>query len=75
MKALTDKTLVPIGIAIVVIGGGSAWLTVLAGTVQESARVLFEIKTKQDLYSEDVATIRSDIRLIKYKLGVRDDRK
>lgn len=70
MDYLTENTMVPLSLAVIVIGGGAVWLTVLASTVQSSADTLKEIKGKQEKYNEDISQIRTDIAVIKSKMEV-----
>lgn len=44
MRTLTDKTLVPIGLAVSVIGGGAMWLTKIHLTQDAYGRTLSEVR-------------------------------
>lgn len=66
---LDENTLVPIGLALAVFGGGAAWLTKIALQTNANAATLNQIATKQDAYTEHLAVIRQDIAVIKSEIG------
>lgn len=70
MSKLTESTLIPIGLAVVVIGGGAVWLTVLADTVSGTSKEVLTIREKQDKYQEDIHQIKLDLTKIKTKMGI-----
>jgi hypothetical protein len=43
-STLTEKTLIPMGLAITVIGGGAMWLTKIHFTQEASAKTLTELR-------------------------------
>lgn len=52
MKKLTQDTLVPLGLAIGMIGGGSMWLTRLSTAVEIHERRLNEGKLRYELQTD-----------------------
>ena len=68
MKSLTENTLIPIGLALTVIGGGSAWLTRISVATAANAEALNRIETKQDQYTEHLSQIRQDLAVIRNRL-------
>lgn len=56
---ITDQTLIPIGLAIIVIGGGSAWLTALNAR-EENLSIKVE---KHDTIIERISLDLSDIKI------------
>lgn len=53
-KQLTDKTLVPIGLAVTVIGGGAIWLTKIYMTVDAHSKTLTEIRQVMGIDRRDL---------------------
>ena len=81
MKVLTEGTLIPIGIAVTVIGGASMWLTSLYLTQTAQAQKITEIQQAFEKVStdqskllnitydikQDVAEIKGEIKRLQYK--------
>ena len=61
MHKLTERTLIPLGIAIIAIGGGAAWLTNVNASIRS-------IEAAQNKYTELVEQIRNDLAEIKGEL-------
>jgi hypothetical protein len=55
---ITDTTLIPIGLAVVVIGGGAAWLTAMSLKIDSAIASTQRIEQKQSTYNEDISQIR-----------------
>lgn len=73
MRVISEKTVIPISFAILLIGG-VAWLTNLAFKVDVSAESLKKIELKQNAIEEiktDVAVIKSKLDRIDKKLDRR----
>lgn len=68
MDKLTEKTLIPLGVALSLIGGGAAWLTKLAFQTSANAATLEQIATKQDVYTDHIAAIRQDLAVIRVEI-------
>lgn len=68
MKLLTDNTLVPLGVAIVGIGGAAMWLTSLYFQTQANAAQIQRLADKQDAYLATLIEIRSDVAVIKSQI-------
>lgn len=68
MKSLTENTFIPIGLALTVIGGGSAWLTRMSVATAANAEALTRIETKQEKYTEHLAEIREELAAIRERL-------
>jgi len=45
MNVVSELTLIPIGIALTVIGGGAVWLTAMHSKITENAKNLSELKS------------------------------
>lgn len=67
--AISDKTLIPLGIAVLVIGGGATWLTTLHLATTSNATTLSEMKKdipeKLEQIQKDIAEIKGELRRIK----------
>jgi Zn-dependent alcohol dehydrogenase len=75
MSKITDGTLVPLGLAVAVIGGGAVWLTTLHLTTAANAQRIVEVKTTVDSYEERqlkmfeaINQIKSDVSEIKVEI-------
>lgn len=68
MRFLTENTLIPIGLAITVIGGASIWLTNIWWQGQANAAQIERLNTKQEAYLATLIEIRSDVAVIKSRL-------
>jgi hypothetical protein len=68
VKLLDEKTMVPIGLAVVAIGGASGWCTLVHFRINALASTTIEVQSKQDKYSQDLAEIRTDLAEIKGEL-------
>jgi uncharacterized UBP type Zn finger protein len=72
MKALTDQTLIPIGLAITAFGGGAAWLTAIhfkinyaQAQIVETKETVSKLETKQDQNADKLNQILVDVRVMK----------
>ena len=77
MQFFTQNTFIPIGLALTVIGGGSAWLTKISLATAANAAALTRIEAKQDRYTEHLAQIRQDLAVIRQRvetMEVRNER-
>lgn len=68
MKVFTENTFIPIGLALTVIGGGSAWLTKISLATTANAEALTRIESKQDEYTEHLSEIRQDLAVIRERI-------
>lgn len=68
MKALTESTFVPLGIAIIAIGGGAIWLTNVYAQVKESNVAIERLGQKQEEYNKLVIEINGRLSRIEWKL-------
>lgn len=68
MKALTENTLIPLGIAILAIGGGSMWITSLYAEVQSTSTAVKEARTRQEETSKTLNEINERLSRIEWKL-------
>lgn len=71
MKALTESTLVPLGIAIITIGGGAMWLTDVYAQVKESKMSIVRIEQKQDEYVKLVTEINGRLSRIEWRIETK----
>lgn len=74
MKLIDQNTVIPLGLAIAVIGGGSFWLSAINSKVDAQDRLVVESKVKQDRISDDIAQIKVDVGIIKESLKDRGSR-
>jgi hypothetical protein len=68
VSPITDKTLIPLGVAVLVIGGGAAWLTSISNATQISKDGIVRLEAKQDAYSNDLQKIYQELAEIKGEL-------
>lgn len=68
MNKLDDSTWVPLGLAIVTIGGAAMWITSISINVEASQDKLNQLQTKQDQYFEAVHAMQSDLAVIKERV-------
>ena len=71
--AITDKTLIPLGLAVIAIGGGSMWLTNVYAEVKQNTQAVIELTQHQDFYNKNLIEINS--RLIRIESKLEDRRK
>lgn len=64
MESLTEKTLIPISLVIIILGG-VVWLTSLYSLAESNLRDVRILQAKQDTYFEQMSKIREDIAKIK----------
>lgn len=64
-KPLTATTLLPIGLAVAIFGGGSAWLTTISWNLASASQEIASLKKDQAQYMQDVQSIKTDIAVIK----------
>lgn len=72
INILTEKTLVPLGLALAVIAGATFWLTTIYLETKSHGEMLKEVSVKQERYSDDIHHIMMDIAEIKIKLQLMD---
>lgn len=65
---ITEKTMVPLWLALSVIGGAAAWATTLQVQASNTATTIQEMGAHQERYSDDISAIRQDIAEIKGEL-------
>lgn len=58
VEKITDKTFIPLWLAVVVIGGGAAWLTTLQIAVADSAEKLAKQEIAMNQVSKDALEIK-----------------
>lgn len=72
MKILTETTLIPLGVAVTVIGGGSIWLTQLSVQTSANAEILHQIQAERKIamaeYLKNVEDIKIQLAEIKTEL-------
>lgn len=67
---LDEYTNIPIGIAIIIIGGGAAWMTSIAIQTQANARSLDLIEQRQIDYNKSISKIETDLAIIRTKTEI-----
>jgi hypothetical protein len=65
---LTEHTLMPIGLAITVIGSAAVWMTTIHLATAANSERLGHLVQKEEKYSDDMASIRTDVAIIKTEL-------
>ena len=73
MQFLTEKTFIPIGTAIAVIGGGAIWLTKISIEQTAHSERLFKIEQKIDAESQYFQEIRE--RLVRIEVMIDKQKK
>lgn len=68
MTKITEMTLIPLGVALISIGGGAAWLTRIHIQMDANAASIQSIEENQTEYSKDIRQIAVDIAEIKGEL-------
>lgn len=63
-----DKALIPIGLAVLVFGGGAAWLTTIHSKVEASVQKIEKVEIRLDKRDEKLDVIQKDIAEIKGEL-------
>jgi len=71
IKEITDKTMIPLSLVSVFIGG-VVWLTTLNDKTEANTRMLTDVKDKHEKYERKLDKIIQDLGYIKGKLGIRD---
>jgi hypothetical protein len=74
VNLISEKTSIPIGIALSVIGGAAAWMTSLAIHTNANAKSLEIIEQRLLKYTESIQTIERDIAVIKTKAELIEQR-
>lgn len=68
MGAITEKTLIPLGLAVIAIGGGSMWLTQVYAEVKDSSQKLQHVIIQQEEYNKNLIEINSRLSRIETKI-------
>lgn len=68
LSEITEKTLIPIGVAIASIGGGAVWLTMLWIQTSTNAQSIEKVELNQDRFFSSMSSVQKDIEIIKFKV-------
>ena len=68
MKVLTENTLIPIGLAILAIGGGSAWVTKMWLVTEAHSQSLERLEQKGDYYVSTLSGVNVQLQEIRERL-------
>ena len=68
MSKITDGTLIPLGLAVVAIGGGSMWLTTMYAAINEARATIQEVKADQREYTRNLEEINKTLGRIEGEL-------
>lgn len=71
-EVLSEKTLIPISLVIVLVGG-VFWLTTIYWRGISTAEAVLRVESKQDLYLKEVQEINARLTTIEATLGVKRD--
>jgi hypothetical protein len=67
---LSEKTTIPIGIAVAIFGGAAAWMTNLATQTMANAKALEAMESRHYQYLNSIQKIEKDVAVIKTKLDL-----
>lgn len=70
-KEINETTRIPIGLAVVVFGGGGIWLATLTYSVSSTAKSIEKVEVIQDQYAKDLNEIKTAIQLILQRLPAK----
>lgn len=68
LSELTEKTLIPLGVAISAIGGGAVWLTMLWVQTNTNAQTIEKVEINQDRFFSSMSQVQKDVEVIKFKV-------
>lgn len=74
MSKLTSNTAIPLGLAVVAIGGGSVWLTTLHAKASIAVEGVNELKLKRDEDQRLLQTIHKELIEVKTIVGALKER-
>ncbi len=60
--ALSENTMIPIGVAVAVIGGGAFWLSTIYFKQESALASITEIKQTQSTYASDIVEIKEELK-------------
>lgn len=69
VKKITEKTLLPVSLVIVLIGG-VVWLTTLKSDADQLKQQIQLLQSKQDQYLEEIQSVNTRLSRIEGKLGI-----
>lgn len=69
-KVISDKTLIPLGFAITLIGGGVGWMASLHADVEYNKKTIAETHSNCECVMEKIADLKADVAEIKGELKV-----
>lgn len=61
MEKLSEQTLVPVGLAVVVVGAAALWIASINLQTRSNAETITKLETKQEKYSDDMRVIRESL--------------
>ena len=74
MKSINENTLIPLGLAVITIGGGAIWLTQLSVQTRANAEILDKIQQDRSIaraeYLKNVEEIKVSLAEIKVELKI-----
>lgn len=73
MSRLSDKTLIPLGIAVLAIGGSAMWLTTLYMATEANGRDIQEVKVNYSNAEKMLQRMDRRILQIQLKLGIQPE--
>ena len=68
---VTEETLIPIGLAVLAIGGGTVWLTTIHNKTEVNTRAIAEISAKQESSNDLLKSIDRRLSRIEGKLDIK----
>lgn len=68
MRHLNQDTLIPIGLAILVIGGATSWISGVSNTLSAQSEVIVELRRNNEDNIKLVTEINSRLSRIEWKL-------
>ena len=68
MKSISEITLIPIGVAVISIGGGAMWLTEIYQQGRSNSNRIERLEQKQDEFNKLVIEINGRLSRIEWRL-------
>lgn len=61
MEKISEQTLIPIGVAVVVIGAAALWISSINLQTKSNTETINKLEVKQEKYSDDMRAIRESL--------------
>jgi hypothetical protein len=74
MGRITEKTEIPIGMAILAIGGGAIWLTTMAVKATAVETKVERLDQRQEAINNDLIEIKTDLKAVKRYFRIPEEK-